>query len=405
MSSRRFVPVHPRSRLPAFSANPYPAMATPSSRRPPPPLAVAPSLDGASAALHESVHRGNPGGVTRALRRGADVNSLHPGTGETALMLAGRLGDPKIVGLLLKAGASVSATSAEEYTALHTAGLGGNAAVVAALLAAGASVSSRTRLGDTPFVSAALLGHRRCAELMLAAGADVDAADHGGRTGLMWAATPGRTEMVAALLAAGAAHGLVDDKGAQALHNATEHEQLGCMAALLRAGADPSAARTSGRHRGETPLHMAARGREHFNGARLLLRGGACAHAHDSNGFTPLLCAASDGYTRMLAMILSFVRRRDDGEDVGAGASALSAGATATALATSRRRCPPQPQPQVGDWSVGPLMRKALSARNHDGWTALHMAAMVYDLGSVNLLLSYGALETEEDGNFHTPFL
>lgn len=370
-------------------------------------LAMAPSLDGASAALHESVHKGNPGGVTRALRRGADVDSLNPGSGETALMLAGRLCDPKIVGLLLKAGASVSATSVENYTALHTAGLGGNAAIVGALLRAGASVSSRTKYGDTPFISAALRGHRGCAELLLAAGAEIDAADQNGRTGLMWAATHGRTEMVASLLAAGAKHGLRDDKGAQALHNATEHDQLGCMAALLRGGADPSAARSSGSGSGDTSLHMAVR-RQRFNAARLLLRAGAHAHVSDKHGFTPLLCAASDGYTRMMAEILGFVQRRDDGEDVGGvgggGAPTLSAGDTTTALAASQRRLP-QRQQQVGDWSVGPLMRRALSARNHDGWTALHMAAMVYDLGSVKLLLSYGALETEEDRAFHTAFL
>jgi len=239
---------------------------------------------------------------------------------------------------------------------------------------------------------------------MLAAGADVDAVDHNGRTALMWAATHGRTEMVASLLAAGAKHDLIDDKGAQALHNATEHAQLGCMAALLRAGSDPCVARSSG-PRGRTPLHMAVLGK-HFNAARLLLRAGAHAHVLDDQGFTPLLCATSEADARTVAEMLGFVQRRDDGEGSGGGGGTptLSAGNTTTVLATSRQR-QPQRQPQVGDWSVGPLMRKALSARNHDGWTALHMAAMVYDLGSVKLLLSHGALETERDMTLNTPFL
>ena len=365
-------------------------------------LPEGPPLDAASAALHESVHKGNPGGVTRAIKRGADVESLHPKVGETVLMLSGRFCHVKIVDLLLKAGASVSTRSVERYTALHTACLGGHPSIVRRLLKEGASVASRTKFGDTPFISAALKGHREAVELLLDAGADINAYDHEGRTGLMWASTHGRGDMVARLLAAGAKHDLHDDKGAQALHNATEHEQLGSMAALIRAGANPSCGRSDDR---ETPLHMAVR-RKLLKSARLLLRAGAQADAKDSTDMTPLHCAASDSYTEMVAVILSYVRRQDmdvlSSEDLGVGAQSSSSAAGQR----SRRQHQPQRELNGGDESTaGRRMRRVLTARNSNGWTALHIAAMVYSPDIVDLLLRYGALETEKDNNGETAFL
>eukprot|EP00903_Cladosiphon_okamuranus_P021249 g19520.t2 len=360
-------------------------------------LPEGPPLDAASAALHESVKKENPGGITRAIKKGADVESLHPKLRETVLMLAGRFCNFKIVDILLKAGASVSTLSVENYTALHTACLGGSPSIVRRLLKEGASVSSRTKFGDTPFISAALKGHKEVVELLLDAGADIDACDQNGRTGLMWASTHGRGDMVARLLAAGAKHDLHDDKGAQALHNATEHEQLGAMAALIRAGASPSCGRSDDR---ETPLHMAVR-RKLFKSARLLLRAGARADVKDHTCMTPLHCAVSDGYTQMVHEILSYVRRQDialvSSEDIGLGMENVAS----AAMQRSR-----QQQQRCGDVSIaGPRMRRVLTARNDQGWTALHIAAMVYSVDIVDLLLRFGALETEIDRIGETAFL
>ena len=77
-------------------------------------------LDAAPAALYESVHimhKENPGGVKRATKREADVESVHPKTRESALMLAGRRGNFKMVDILLKENASVSTRSVERYSA------------------------------------------------------------------------------------------------------------------------------------------------------------------------------------------------------------------------------------------------------------------------------------------------
>ena len=356
-------------------------------------LPEGPPLDAASAALHESVHKGNPGGVTRAIKRGADVESLHPKVGETVLMLSGRFCHVKIVDLLLKAGASVSTRSVERYTALHTACLGGHPSIVRRLLKEGASVASRTKFGDTPFISAALKGHREAVELLLDAGADINAYDHEGRTGLMWASTHGRGEMVAMLLAAGAKHDMRDDKGAVALHNAAEYEQLGAMAALIRAGADPN----GGRIGTTTPLHNAVRHR-HTKAATLLMRAGAVAHLKNGDGMTQLHCAVTNIDTAMVSAMLSNIRRQEDSSSSGLD---LVVSPSAPGQHAGHHQ-----QQHRGDSSTACSgMRQALTARNYDGWTALHIAAMVYSPDVVDMLLRYGALETEKDNNGETAFL
>lgn len=364
------------------------------------PLPLGPPLEGASAAMHEAARKGNAGGITRAIRKGADMESLDPKLGETVLMLSARHCDVKNVEVLLKAGASLSTRSVERYTAMHTACLGGNTSIVQRLIKEGAGVSCRTKFGDTPLISGALKGHGGAVELLLEAGADVNAFDLEGRTGLMWAATHGQAAMVSLLLAAGAKHNLRDDKGAQALHNATEHQQLGAIAALLRAGANPNSGRRSDQ---ESPLHMTVR-RKLSKAARVLLHGGALADVKDGTGMTPLHCAASDGSTEMVSLILGYIRRRDvddalcsEGHGPGVADNASTAGQR------SRRQ---QQQEYRGDESsAGPGMRQVLTARNDQGWTALHIAAMVYNVDIVNLLLRHGALETERDRIGETPFL
>ena len=322
------------------------------------------------------------------------------------MMLASRLSNFKIVDILLKAGASISTRSVEQYTALHAGCIGGNTAIVRRLLKEGSSVASRTKFGDTPLISAAVAGSKETIELLLRAGADVNACDKEDRTALMWASTHGRGGVVAMLLAAGAKHDLRDDKGAQALHNATGHEQLGAMAALIRAGADPNCFSWDGIGR-EAPLHMAVRYRR-LKAATLLLQSGARADVKDSIGYSPLHVAVRDGYTEMVVEILGCTRRQDDGLLSSGGHHGLDMQEPSSSVAgqRSQKQQHQQRKQYSGDESfAGPRMRQVLSARTTEGWTALHIATMVYRLDIVNLLLRCGALETEKDKSGETPFL
>lgn len=98
----------------------------------------------------------------------------HAGDGWTPLHLAAAFGTPACVAALLRAGASISATSAnaQRNQPLHAAlALGRNPDTVRILLEHGADPNATQAGGFTPLFSAAASNRRDLAELLLAHGA------------------------------------------------------------------------------------------------------------------------------------------------------------------------------------------------------------------------------------------
>lgn len=168
-------------------------------------LPVAPVAPVADAAM-----RGDLATVRALLSKGVDVNAAQ-GDGMTALHWAANRGDVSLVSVLLRAKASVKATTRiGAYTPLHIASQGGNAPVVKALLGAGADARAITTEGATALHLAAMGGDSVVITALAAAGGDVNAAEPTwGQTPLMVAAARGRASGVRALLARGAKPGLV----------------------------------------------------------------------------------------------------------------------------------------------------------------------------------------------------
>jgi uncharacterized protein len=99
----------------------------------------------------EIVQAGSPSSVKDAIKAGADVNAHDPDNGMTPLMRAAAFNrNPKVIELLVKAGAKVNATDHHGMTALMYAALNNqNTQIVAALLHAGADPKAKDDRGNT----------------------------------------------------------------------------------------------------------------------------------------------------------------------------------------------------------------------------------------------------------------
>lgn len=136
--------------------------------------------------------------------------------------------DLDAVAALVAQGADANARTGDERTVLMVAcGCAGASDIrlVRLLLKRGARVSAATPEGYTSLMSAAAGGETRIAETLLQHGADVGKADAEGNTALFWAAA-GHTETVRLLLAWGADPEKRNRRGERALDWATRHRAI-----------------------------------------------------------------------------------------------------------------------------------------------------------------------------------
>lgn len=109
------------------------------------------------------------------------------GCSMTPLNYAAYIGDPDMVALLLRAGASVNAVPPCGTSPLGAAAVGGHSDIFKMLLARDADLESTNPMGETPLMVAARNGNGRGVRMLLEAGADVNASDLSGRTPIMYA--------------------------------------------------------------------------------------------------------------------------------------------------------------------------------------------------------------------------
>lgn len=250
-----------------------------------------PRAEGGFTPLLYAILAGDPRIVRVLLAAGADADDAAP-DGVTALMLALIKRHEEIALLLLKAGADPHPAEAG-FTALHLASATGSLAVAEALLARGADPNVRlerpqrltnsfeigvftspgsgrlTQIGSTPFLVAAKSADARMMRLLAAAGADPHATTDDGTTALMLAAGLGKR----------AATDIT-------YYDWTEKKAVEALAAGLELGLDINAANAHD----ETALHAAA----YHNANPLidfLVDNGAHIDALNAAGQTPLRLA------------------------------------------------------------------------------------------------------------------
>ena len=387
----------------------------------------------------------NPDVIAAFVAAGADVHARDALLGRTPLHLAAANGNPQIVETLITAGADLRARTKSGETPLHELARSSSARVAARILdtdvndrgdvetllnrvfdgeipriidvlvAAGADVSTRSERGFTPLHMAAwfdatyfdkkhswrwlgadVQALRETAQLVAAeiiralvsAETDVDARDERGRTALHVAAMSSETPAtIEALLEGGANVGTRDADGLTPLHAAAARSTAPrIIEVLVAAGTDLNARYGDG----WTPIHVAAWSNDSPTIIKTLVAVGADVHAPDEAGRTPLYLAARYGDVPEVINALVAAGADIDARDEGNGSSLTPLHA---AILHNDR-------PGIVEALV--VAGADLVAR-YLGSTPLHLAAAKSAPTTIEALLEAGADPTSQDDTCRTP--
>ncbi len=136
--------------------------------------------------LHRVTTAGLEDQVKELLKQNVDVNERAE-YGWTALLSASAQGYPRILRLLLEAGANPDISNVNGITPLMYAAQYGNLEISKILLEYGANTDLRDTYGMTALIVATLKGHIKVVEKLLKAGADIAIKDKNGMTALDFA--------------------------------------------------------------------------------------------------------------------------------------------------------------------------------------------------------------------------
>lgn len=197
-------------------------------------LAAASAASGqALVTFLRAVNEGDARTVAALLSKGLDPDTADA-EGNTALMIASRLGYKDVVLALVSRKANVGRRSAHGDTALNLAALHGHLEVVKLLVDNGADVSSP---GWGPLHYAAFENRGDVIKYLIVKGAPKDALAPNGHTALMLAVRGGHLEAAVALLYDDADVGIKGPAGETALSIATARKNEEMVKLLKRAGA------------------------------------------------------------------------------------------------------------------------------------------------------------------------
>ena len=222
--------------------------------------------------LFESAKYGECKQLVDLIKAGADVNSVNPVDGRSALMTAVYKGNNNCVKLLIELGTDVNQMNEHSRPALILAAEKGNLNCMKELIAAGADVNIRMEkwlVKDTPLAVAAYHGNQDCVKLLIQAGADVNICDKCGESPLSYSAHRGHDKCVEILIKAGAD---VNNSigNSLPLMRAVSRGHMTCLRILLSAGADVNKTDSNGK----TPLYRAVY-KGHGNIVSSLIKAGA----------------------------------------------------------------------------------------------------------------------------------
>lgn len=255
--------------------------------------------------------------------RNLEELALAASRGDTALILAARLGHTEVADYLLAQKADPLRENRRGDTPLSVAAEQGHAAVLKLLLDAGVhpnegrseetpvaffEVAASDLERSAPLVKAAQGGYAEAVELLLKAGARADTRGFAGKTALFWATERGHESVVKSLLEHRANPDIKDDAGLTPLMAAARSGNVGIVRQLIAHGAELDAREgvdiTPGlvRGPGTTALMLAANG-GHKAVVDALLAAGADIGMRDNAGQTAVDAAFKNGYTDIVASL------------------------------------------------------------------------------------------------------
>ncbi len=293
--------------------------------------------------LMAAAYGGNVDAVRTLVERGARVNHVPNGfrawtwtgaklpqrqqalaqsasIGDTALIIAARLGHQDVVAYLLEHGADPALANPHGDSPLAVAAEQGHAKIVSLILAKGvdpdegrqstpsftgsALVGMKAEEHNTPLMKAAQGGHINAVRVLLDAKSDPNIRGLAGKTALYWAVERGYGDVVNALLEQGAAADIKTDAGFTPLMEAAKSGRIDIVRPLIAKNADvdareggdvlPGTLDTSG-GASMTALMFAAMG-GHADVVSALLDAGADVSLRNRNGQTVIDEAEKSGH-------------------------------------------------------------------------------------------------------------
>ena len=305
-----------------------------------------------------------------AIRNGAAVDAVAPGTLETAMHIAAKRNRLDIARELSGWDVLTNMLDIRGQTALHVAAAGGYQEMAEFLLDEGydpdiRDAQGRAAIDLTPSDAAALreilapffINPNRVRDLET------------GRTGLHLLALSGTPEQVREALAADPSRGIADNAGLTPVHLAAQRGDVEVMRALLEDGRQYLA--QLGGPDGRNALHIALEN-EHTGLAVFMIEAGVAVRAQDDEGDSAAHYAVRKGNREALAAMRKYY-----------------GGSVFPDLANHAGQVPYQ----VAREEDQDEFRFLLDPRGHNdlGWTQLHVAAISGDAEKTRKLLEWGA--------------
>lgn len=197
-------------------------------------------------ALMYAAENGRVKVIKKLLEFGAQIDTVNPQNGQTAFAYATGNNHVEAMGCLATLGANINAINNNGWSALHVAARKGDGRLVRALLELGASVDLTTpavvpNLAWTPLIAAAHAGHVNVIRCLAEFGANLDLTSSDHATALKWAAAKNHVEVIKCLVALGADIEVSDAGGCTPLLCAAKNGCVDAVRCLVSLGANVQA--------------------------------------------------------------------------------------------------------------------------------------------------------------------
>jgi ankyrin repeat protein len=350
-----------------------------------------------------AAQRGDHAEMASLIRRRADVDRPHRGTGRTPLAVACHCGHSDVVELLIAEGAKIHSKDKRNLSPLHLAAANGHCHVMATVLDRDADINARGPHGKTPLRIACDHGQLDAVRLLAKRRAMIDCRDEGQRTPLHAASEVGDNEIAKLLLQSGANKAAKDSHMRTPLHSACISGRVAVAETLINAKADLEAQEEENL----TPLAIAARAGLTAV-VELLLLHKASPKTRSAGDFTPLHWASYNSHEEVVGLLIANKKTELDARSIngrtplhvaGMGRSfgviekLVGAGASLEAECRERNR-PLHYACQYATHSEVSLLLSAgagCNVQNMAGETPLHIAVRTGSLAAVKSLVARGA--------------